>query len=105
MDELQKKWKLLRDYYTKEKKLENTRSGSAAPKKRKNSFVELLRYMDVMKEPRISSGNTSSPVGNNDHTENSCDELSTNTNSQQTVIENSRPSPTDEIPGTSQIKN
>lgn len=58
-----------------------------------------------MKDSRISSGNISSPVGDNDHTENSCDELSTNTNSQQTVIENSCPPQTQEVPGTSQIKN
>lgn len=87
MDDFQKKWKHLRDYYVKEKKLENTRSGSAAPKKRKNSYVELLRFLDVVKESRISSGNISSPVGDNDHTENSIDELST-TNSPETVIAN-----------------
>ncbi|GBP77255.1 Thymidylate kinase [Eumeta japonica] len=49
VDELQKKWKHLRDYYVKEKKRDNTRSGSAAPKKRKNSYIELLRFLDVVK--------------------------------------------------------
>lgn len=111
MDELQKKWKHLRDYYVKEKKQENTRSGSAAPKKRKNSYVELLRFLNVVKESRVSSGNISAPVGDNDQNENSCDELSistnaqpSNANSQQTIIENLSPPQTDEVAGTSQIR-
>lgn len=109
MDELQKKWKHLRDYYVKEKKQEHTGSGSAAPKKRKNSYIELLRFLDVVKESRVSSGNISAPVGGNDLNVNSCDELTntnyqrTNTNSQQTVIQNLSPQ-TDEVPGTSKIK-
>ncbi|KAF9405658.1 hypothetical protein HW555_013706, partial [Spodoptera exigua] len=109
-DELQKKWKHLRDYYVKEKQ-DNTRSGSAAPKKRKNSYIELLRFLDVVKESRVSSGNISAPAGDNDQNENSCDEISTNTNTQprnanaqETVTENFIPPQTEEVSGTSQMK-
>lgn len=86
-------------------KLDNTRtkSGSAALKKRKASYIELLWFLDVVKELRISSGNISSPVGYIDSNENSCDESSTNTDSWQTVTENSLSPQTDEVPGTSQI--
>lgn len=111
VDELQKKWKHLRDYYVKEKKQDNTRSGSAAPKKRKNSYIELLRFLDVVKESRVSSGNISASAGDNDQNENSCDEISTNTNTQPrnanaqvTVTENFIPPQTEEVSGTSQMK-
>lgn len=111
VDELQKKWKHLRDYYVKEKKQDNTRSGSAAPKKHKNSYIELLRFLDVVKESRVSSGNISALASDNDQNENSCDEISTNTNTQprnanaqETVTENFIPSQTEEVSGTSQMK-
>lgn len=71
----------------------------------------MLRFLDVVKESRVSSGNISAPVDDNDQNENSCGELSKNTNakpcnenSQQAVIENLSPPQTDEVPGTSQIK-
>ncbi|XP_050676123.1 uncharacterized protein LOC126973049 [Leptidea sinapis] len=106
VDELQKKWKHLRDYYVKEKKQDNTRSGSAAPKKRKNSYFELLRFLDVVKDSRASSGNISALAGDDDQNENSCDEISTNTNTQprnanaqETVTENFVP-PQTEVSGT-----
>lgn len=74
MDELQKKWKHLRYYYVKEKKQDNTRSRIAAPKKRKNSYVEFLGFLDAVKETLVSSGNISAPAGDNDQNENSCNE-------------------------------
>lgn len=50
----------------RKKKQDNTRRGSAAPKKRKNSYIELLRFVDVVKESRVSSGNISALASDND---------------------------------------
>ncbi|XP_077298909.1 uncharacterized protein LOC143920081 [Arctopsyche grandis] len=103
VEELQKKWKHLRDYHVKEKKQENTRSRSAAPKKRKSSYIDLLCFLNAVKESRISSGNISAPVDDsiNDSTENTCDEPSTNINSQH-KNENSASSKIDAVPEISQ---
>ncbi|KAG6439333.1 hypothetical protein O3G_MSEX000684, partial [Manduca sexta] len=56
VEELQKKWKHIRDYYVRLKK----GKGRAVPAKRtNNSYIEFLRFLDVKKEPGIS-GNTTS---------------------------------------------
>ncbi|KAH9633053.1 hypothetical protein HF086_000413, partial [Spodoptera exigua] len=57
--DLQKKWKHLRDYYVRERKKESdVRSGSAAAaKKRKTPYVEMLRFLDVVREMRPTTSN------------------------------------------------
>ncbi|XP_060810190.1 uncharacterized protein LOC132904277 [Amyelois transitella] len=59
---LQKKWKTVRDYYTREKKKENEeRSGSAAKKKKPCPYFDLLQFLKVTKQSRNSFSNVTSP--------------------------------------------
>ncbi|XP_022161757.1 uncharacterized protein LOC111027670 [Myzus persicae] len=54
-DDLQKKWKNVKDYYKKEKK--ELPSGSAAAKKKKNVYFEMLGFLDKTIERRSTISN------------------------------------------------
>jgi len=63
VDDLQKRWKNLRDYYVKEKKKERSgRSGSPAKKRKRPPYFESLRFLDGTQEPIISDGNINEPI-------------------------------------------
>eukprot|EP00102_Acyrthosiphon_pisum_P027178 XP_016664388.1 PREDICTED: uncharacterized protein LOC107885292 [Acyrthosiphon pisum] len=55
VDDLQKKWKNVKDYYKKEKK--ELASGSAATKKKKNVYFEMLGFLDTTIERRSTTSN------------------------------------------------
>ncbi|KAJ2945256.1 hypothetical protein O0L34_g9328 [Tuta absoluta] len=59
-DDLTKKWKHLRDYYVREKKKLNLRSGSAAPK-RITPYFEMLSFLNVSLQSRDTEGNLELP--------------------------------------------
>ncbi|XP_041989211.1 uncharacterized protein LOC121740538 [Aricia agestis] len=61
IDDLTKKWKHLRDYYVREKKKQNLRSGSAAPKKRITPYFEMLSFLSVSLQSRDTEGNLELP--------------------------------------------
>lgn len=66
VDDLQKKWKHLRDYYVREKKKGSLKSGSAAPaKKRNTSYFQMLSFLDITIEHRNNDSNLSLPEDEN----------------------------------------
>ncbi|XP_023939733.1 uncharacterized protein LOC112047053 [Bicyclus anynana] len=56
VQELQKKWKHLRDYFIREKNKKNSKSEGVTTRKRKRPFLEMLEFLTLSKD----SGNTTS---------------------------------------------
>ncbi|XP_052740552.1 uncharacterized protein LOC128198655 [Bicyclus anynana] len=58
--DLQKKWKGLRDYHTREKNKDSSvKSGSGATKKRKTPYLDMLQFLNVSRASNQTSGNIS----------------------------------------------
>ncbi|XP_034829606.1 uncharacterized protein LOC123868198 [Maniola jurtina] len=67
--DLQKKWKGLRDYYTREKNKDSSlKSGSGAPKKRKTPYLDMLQFLNVSRASNQTSSNISAETSSNSST-------------------------------------
>ncbi|XP_072946843.1 uncharacterized protein [Epargyreus clarus] len=72
--DLQKKWKHLRDYYVRERRKESDGRSGSAPKKRRTPYLEMLRFLDVIKEMRPTTSNTEDKFDDTSEEENELQE-------------------------------
>ncbi|CAH2101339.1 unnamed protein product [Euphydryas editha] len=97
--ELQKKWKHLREYFVREKNKEQSiKSSSGAPKKRKTPYLDMLQFLTNSRASssvvtNIQLPSPRSPVSNsscNNTNEDSCNSISMDDSSQQSSIAKSK---------------
>ncbi|XP_072934183.1 uncharacterized protein [Epargyreus clarus] len=82
IQDLQKKWKGLRDYHSREKNKDSSlKSGSGAPKKRKTPYLNMLQFLNVSRANNQTSSNIIAETSS-DSEINENDYMSSSTNSE-----------------------